>query len=206
MKRTYNEDLVSIESYGGITGIQQKLKVDPKQGLTGSDYVDRTTHFGNNMKEPLKRTHFCVMFIRALNDFMLKILLVCATLSIIIDMIFATPEERQHAWIDGVAIYTAVLVVSGVSSVVDYHKEGQFLKSKAKSREKDVCIVLRNGKEEEIHHDFLHVGDIIKIIAGMQIPVDGIVLSSQGLAADESAMTGESDELAKDTFPNCKAK
>ena len=40
----------------------------------------------------------------------------------------------------------------------------------------------------------------------MAIPVDGLVLEAQGLSADESAMTGESDEIKKDTFDACFAK
>ena len=37
----------------------------------------------------------------------------------------------------------------------------------------------------------------------MNIPVDGIVLHSSGIQCNEAAMTGESDELKKDTFENC---
>ena len=35
------------------------------------------------------------------------------------------------------------------------------------------------------------------------MPVDGILLESNGVTANESAMTGESDELKKDTLENC---
>lgn len=38
---------------------------------------------------------------------------------------------------------------------------------------------------------------------GMKIPVDGIVLEAQQLKADESAMTGESDALLKDSADKC---
>lgn len=37
-------------------------------------------------------------------------------------------------------------------------------------------MVLRNGVMEEIHQDFLHVGDVLLINYGMKIPVDGICL------------------------------
>jgi hypothetical protein len=51
---------------------------------------------------------------------MLKVLLVCAVFSITFDMLLADPHEREHAWIEGTAIFVAVLVVSGVSSLVDW--------------------------------------------------------------------------------------
>ena len=37
----------------------------------------------------------------------------------------------------------------------------------------------------------------------MNIPVDGIILDSNGVTCNESSMTGESDELKKDTLENC---
>jgi magnesium-transporting ATPase (P-type) len=40
----------------------------------------------------------------------------------------------------------------------------------------------------------------------MDVPVDGIVLSSSGVLANESAMTGESDELKKEALEFCLEK
>lgn len=37
----------------------------------------------------------------------------------------------------------------------------------------------------------------------MNIPVDGIVVSGVGIMSDESAMTGESDHLAKQPVEKC---
>jgi len=54
-----------------------------------------------------------------------------------------------------------------------------------------------------IHRNNLYVGDIIKVENGMNIPVDGIILNSVGVMADESAMTGESDHLCKETLEKC---
>lgn len=65
---------------------------------------------------------------------------------------------------------------------------------------------MRNGHEETIHHNFIQVGDILKIKAGMNIPVDGIILRSSGVQCNESAMTGESDELKKENLDNCKSR
>lgn len=62
---------------------------------------------------------------------------------------------------------------------------------------------LRDGKEERVHYNHIKVGDIIKIKAGMNIPVDGILLKASGVQCNESAMTGEPDELKKDTLEVC---
>lgn len=50
------------------------------------------------------------------------------------------------------------------------------------------------------------VGDLVQIKAGMDIPVDGLVIKSSGVLANESAMTGESDELKKESFALCMNK
>lgn len=38
----------------------------------------------------------------------------------------------------------------------------------------------------------------------MNIPVDGIIIHGSGVSVNESAMTGESDELKKESLENCK--
>jgi magnesium-transporting ATPase (P-type) len=66
---------------------------------------------------------------------------------------------------------------------------------------KNVITVKREGEVREINIDDLKVGDIARIKTGMNIPVDAILLPpSSGVTSDESAMTGESIELKKDTM------
>jgi len=114
----------------------------------------------------------------ALDDFMLKVLIVAAIFSITFDMILADDSHRAYAWIEGFAILVAVATVATVGSFVDWRKEVQFVKSRAKSDEKNVCRVLRNGEIIEIHHNFLHVGDVINVELGMANPVDGIIFQA----------------------------
>ena len=65
----------------------------------------------------------------------------------------------------------------------------------------------REDGSEAIHHkDMIKVGDIIKIVNGMDIPVDGICLEANGVLADESSLTGESDHLPKETVEKCFAR
>lgn len=62
---------------------------------------------------------------------------------------------------------------------------------------------MRDGKEEIVHYNNVHVGDVVKIKAGMNIPVDGIIIKGSGVTCNESAMTGEPDELKKESIENC---
>lgn len=64
----------------------------------------------------------------ALEDFILRVLLVCACVSIILEVSTASDEKRPIAWIDGFAIFFAVVICSTVQAGNDYQKERQFQK------------------------------------------------------------------------------
>lgn len=188
-----------------MEGIVEKVDSHTKSGLTMDDAVARAQHFGSNYRPPLTAATCCSMFIGALDDFMLKLLIVCAIVSITLDTAMADDEERPIAWIDGFAIMVAVLVVSGVGSIVDYRKEIEFVLRRNNADKDKLVDVIRNGEDRpNVHHNDLLVGDLIKLNYGMQIPVDGILVKrSANLTSDESAMTGESEELIKDTYDEC---
>ncbi len=123
------------------------LKTDQYQGLSGADFDDRDAMFGSNYKAPPKLTPFCRFFIGALDDFMLKLLIACACISIVIEMGFGhdrTIGKRSAThltfvgWIEGTAIFVAVFLVSFVGAWNDYKKEIQFLKLQQLSEEDNV--------------------------------------------------------------------
>lgn len=102
--------------------------MDLDKGLTATDLDIREQHFGTNKKEMPPRTPFWTFFIKALDDFMLKMLLVCACINIGFEVGFAKPKDRSHAWIEGFSIFLAVFIVVFVGSYNDYKKEDQFFK------------------------------------------------------------------------------
>lgn len=55
----------------------------------------------------------------------------------------------------------------------------------------------RDGSTHTISVQELVVGDVIKVEGGMKIPADLILLEGTDIAADESAMTGEPDQVEK---------
>ena len=77
----------------------------------------------------MKVTPFCTIFLAVFEDIMLKILLVCAFVSIIVDTATAHPDDRGHSWYEVGAILLAVAVVSIVGAGSDYKKEIQFIKN-----------------------------------------------------------------------------
>ncbi|SFE85883.1 cation-translocating P-type ATPase [Blastococcus tunisiensis] len=58
--------------------------------------------------------------------------------------------------------------------------------------------VVRDGIEREFPVAEVVLDDLLVLAAGDQVPADGVVLDSAGLAVDESLLTGEADAVAKD--------
>jgi hypothetical protein len=52
-------------------------------------------HFGTNQKDMPPRTPYCDFFIKAIDDFMLKLLLVCATINIGFEVGFAHDNNER---------------------------------------------------------------------------------------------------------------
>jgi len=80
----------------GVEGLADKLRLNLDTGLTSNDLDIREEHFGTNKKEMPPRTPFCVFFMGALDDFMLKMLLVCACINVGFEVGFAKPDDRSH--------------------------------------------------------------------------------------------------------------
>lgn len=105
--RVYDEDLVYIDELGGnyfgcltselgFERICEKLQVDVKVGLSGSDFTERKERFGDNFRPEAVAKSWISLFFGALEDFMLRALIVCAIFSIVFEMILATPDHRKE--------------------------------------------------------------------------------------------------------------
>jgi Ca2+ transporting ATPase len=64
--------------------------------------------------------------------------------------------------------------------------------------------VLRNGSPESIDSKELVVGDILLFNLGDMFGVDGAIISGSEVRIDESAVTGESNEIKKIPFEEIK--
>jgi P-type E1-E2 ATPase len=107
-------------------------------------------------------------------------------------------EGIEHGWVDGVAIYAAVVIIVSIAAGNNWSKEKQFQKLVAKASI-DTCPVYRGseGLTQTIAVSELVVGDIIQISQGMRIPADCLLLEGIDVSTDEAAMTGEPDQMEK---------
>jgi magnesium-transporting ATPase (P-type) len=61
------------------------------------------------------------------------------------------------------------------------------------------AVVVRDGADRRVRLDEVVVGDLVRLSAGDQVVADGRVVSADGLALDESNLTGESELVVRAT-------
>ena len=134
-----------------------------------------------------------------LNDFVLKLLIGAAIISIVAKMVIEQDQrdtgnkQMMIAWVERFAILVAVALLSLVSASAEWKKELEVRRMSEHSDSKKQVKVIRSGTAVTVSEEDLVVGDVVRIEAGMSLSVDGIVLQSRGVTTDEAAMTGECD-------------
>ena len=196
----FYKDLEKIKELGSTEGIMEKLKTELRIGIRSID--NRENDFGSNKVciEPVPP--FCSYVLEALEDLMIRILIAAAVIQIILGATLS--EDPSKDWIDGFSIIIAVLVVTVVGSVTNYQKETKFHELNTIQNEGTIYKVIRNGNPIDIKSDDILVGDLINITVGDILPADLILVEGNGIQIDESALTGESNALKKETYEKCQ--
>lgn len=187
------ENKERLLALGGVEGLAAALNINIETGLTDLQAHKSREKFGSNAFPDSPMESFISIFIGSFNDFTLIVLILAAFVSIAIE----TYENQKTGWIEGVAILIAVFIVGIVTSTNDYSKELQFRKLESTSLKAERTSVLRNGVIERINPVDLVVGDIIKLQSGDSIPADSVICCQHVVTVNESALTGESDDLKK---------
>lgn len=123
-RETPKSDYVT-DYYVGLETLAANLKTNLQRGLVPTDLQQRTSHFGTNRKDPPERTSFWVFFIGALDDFMLKLLLVSACINIGFEVGFAHDNEERktgkYLSKQDTLTFSATLA-AGISFIRKYYK------------------------------------------------------------------------------------
>eukprot|EP01036_Dinobryon_divergens_P029362 gene29362-38444_t len=188
--------------YGGISGLESRLRTDYKNGLDGKaeNISERKEIFGKNEFDVPDSESWFDMFLEALQDTTVIVLIVAAVVSLVV----GTLDDPKKGWIEGVAILIAVVVVAVVTATNNYNKELQFRKLNAVKDDVQIGVI-RGGVSTSIDVKEVVVGDILVLNAGDKIPADGLMVSGSDVTVNESSLTGESDDCKKDGPSNTKA-
>ncbi|KAJ2790505.1 High affinity Ca2+/Mn2+ P-type ATPase-like protein, partial [Coemansia helicoidea] len=99
-------------------------------------------------------------------------------------------------WDDAFSITLAILIVSAVGFVQEYRSEQSL--AALSSLVPNHCHVVREGGQQlKMLADDLVPGDIVRLATGDRVPADVRLVEALHFEVDESALTGESEPLAK---------
>ena len=193
------EDLTYIQKLGGINALMEKLQTSIQTGITSTEH--RENCFGSNKIFVEEVPPFCTFVLNALEDLMIRILIVASIVQIILGTTLS--DNPKTDWIDGVSIIIAVIIVVLVGSITDYKKELKFHELNDIQNSETKYKVIRDGIPNDLISDDLLVGDIIYVNYGDILPADMILIEGNGIKMDESSLTGESDTVKKEIYDKC---
>ncbi|NUP54180.1 MAG: magnesium-translocating P-type ATPase [Catenulispora sp.] len=158
-----------------------------EDGLSSAEAARRLARFGPNAVAS-HRARFALVLWHQLRSPLLGLLLAAATASYFVG-------ERTDALIIGAIVVLSV----GLGFVNEYRAEkaAEALHSQIHHR----ALVLRDGHPVAVDVTAVVPGDLVDLRLGDIVPVDLRLTAGSGLECDESALTGESLPVDKDTAP-----
>ena len=185
------------EKFTSINEVVRRLHSSVARGIDGGqgEIEHRTAIYGSNYIPPQPPKTFLEFLFDAFKDTLLIILMIAGVVSLILGV--TVEEDKSTAWIEGFAIFVAVVIVAFVTAINDYTKEQQFRGLQSKIEGEHTFTVIRRGESSSIFNGDIVVGDICQLKYGDMIPADGLLVQNNDLKIDESSLTGESDLVKK---------
>lgn len=114
------------------------------------------------------------------------------------DMIPEAFKENGHVaiYFEAAAVIIALVLLGQVLELRARRRTGSAIRELL-SLAPPTARVMRDGQEQILPLDDVHQGDIIKVVPGEKIPVDGELISGQS-SIDESMLTGEPVPVSKE--------
>jgi Ca2+ transporting ATPase len=193
------KDLEYFKKNKGVQRLIDNLSTNDKIGISSTE--GREDIYGSNkvFVEPVPP--FCSYVWEALEDTMVRVLIVCAVVQIVLGCTLS--DDPSKDWVDGVSIIVAILVVVLVGSITNYQKAQKFHELNDEQNKGTKYTVIRSGKPKEFVSDDILVGDLIVVNYGDIMAADLLLVEGNGIKIDESALTGESDAMKKEPYDKC---
>ncbi|MBQ8596320.1 MAG: cation-translocating P-type ATPase [Lachnospiraceae bacterium] len=170
----------SIETVAG------QLNTGIRDGLSESEAMKRLKEHGPNQLQGQKKKSIAVLFFEQLNNPLIYILMAAIAISLFLG-------EAGDA-----GIIAAVIVLNSVVGVIQEGKARRAIEA-LQQLASPKALVRRAGREFEIPAGELVPGDIVILEAGRQVPADMRLIKAVNLKIEESALTGESVPVDKNT-------
>ncbi len=173
--------------------VEKQLRTDREGGLKEGEASRRLTLDGKNRLEQGEgKKNFLQKLLAQCNDFMVLLLIGAAAVSLGVSL-----WNGERDFVDPVIII-AIVVLNAILGVLQESRAEKALEA-LQELSAPKAKVLRNGKEREIPAEDVAVGDILLLSVGDYICADGRLFENHGLKTEESAITGESLAIEKET-------
>ena len=163
------------------------------EGLSFAAAKKRLEQNGKNVLKQKKKKGALLQFLSQFKDVLIIVLLVSFALCIVIGIV----EKSVDEYVDAGIILIVVLFNAIVGFIQERNSERAM--EALKNMTKQYCTVARNGRTFKIKAEELVLGDIVLLEAGDIVPADIRLLESNSLKIEESALTGESVAVEKDS-------
>lgn len=176
MSAFYNKDIDSVrqEVSGSLEPLSnQQVKINQEK-------------YGLNELVETKAKSIPMIFLEQYKDFLVIILIIAALISGFLGDI------------ESAIVILIVITINAILGTVQTVKAEQSLNS-LKELSSPSAKVLRDGKIIEIPSKEVTIGDEVHLEAGDYIPADGRIIENASMKVDESALTGESLAVEKQT-------
>ncbi|MBA4320348.1 MAG: ATPase, partial [Flavobacterium sp.] len=172
-----------------ISEIAQQLNTTPS-GLNNIVATERLSEYGKNEIEDKKKRTVLQLLLHQLTDFMILVLIVVAIISGFLGDLTDT------------LIILAIIIINAVVGFIQEYRSEKAMEA-LKNMVPSCARVMREGNTLEIASADLVPGDVVLLEAGNIIPADIRFFEAHQIKVDESALTGESHNVEKnsDTLP-----
>lgn len=157
-------------------------------GLTDAEVVESRRINGSNSIMLKNENKFIRIFIEALGDPIIKIMLIALAIRFI--LMFSDAD-----WYETLGMLISILLSSLISSLSEYGSNKSF--KKLQSEYESIKVrVKRNGQLISVNNEDIVVGDIVYLESGEVVSADGVIVSGE-VGVDEASINGESKEVRK---------
>ncbi len=164
-----------------------ELKTNPKTGLDDAEVQKRQEQYGKNALPTDSGTNWLQLVIGQFTDLMVIILIVAAVIS---GLLGETTD---------LIVILAIVILNAILGIYQEYRAEQALAALS-AMQVPLVRVRRKGEVMEISAEDLVPGDIVILQEGDRIPADGRLVQAINLQIDESALTGESVPVEKESF------
>lgn len=174
----------------------KNLESDPINGLSTQQAQKNQKVYGSNVLTRQKPESLIKQIWKASTEPMIIMLFVAGIIALVVNIIRgATGGEAD--FLECVGVFAAISL-SVIITVVMEGKSAKAFEALSKISDNMLVKAFRDGNTVMLNQQDIVVGDILLLSTGDKIAADGRLLESAGLAADESALTGESVPSKKD--------